>query len=297
MSTNLSHMIGWDGKIIPNASLELEVYVSNESHPLHIFEYTKENNAKGLQFTIPTPEHGWREHTWHSISVPIAETAYSFPQSTPWDRMDRLELYYKNPAPTQPRGDYVRIRNVFLRSTRSYGRGVDSSSATAHLMCRELELMPRRPEGPRAGGGSREASGGSAAGGGGDGGREPAAGGGGGGGLLGDPSPGRGEMTGDASLRDGLVVEPQKRGRMALYGVVGAIVLLVAAVGVGVGLSQRWAGGGGGATSAADYQQLYDAARAQRAARDAEEQTGCSAARWDSAAVHRGGRATTTMTP
>ena len=51
------------------------------------------------------------------------------------------------------------------------------------------------------------------------------------------------------------------------------------------------------ATSAADYQQLYDAARAQRAARDAEEQTGCSAARWDSAAVHRGGRATTTMTP
>ena len=140
-------MIGWDGKIIPNASLELEVYVSNESHPLHIFEYTKENNAKGLQFTIPAPEHGWREHTWHSISVPIAETAYSFPQSTPWDRMDRLELYYKNPAPTQPRGDYVRIRNVFLRSTRSYGRGVDSSSATAHLMCRELELMPRRPEG------------------------------------------------------------------------------------------------------------------------------------------------------
>ena len=68
-------MIGWDGKIIPNASLELEVYVSNESHPLHIFEYTKENNAKGLQFTIPAPEHGWREHTWHSISVPIAETA------------------------------------------------------------------------------------------------------------------------------------------------------------------------------------------------------------------------------
>ena len=104
-------------------------------------------------------------------------------------------------------------------------------------------------------------------------------------------------MTGDASLRDGLVVEPQKRGRMALYGVVGAIVLLVAAVGVGVGLSQRWAGGGGGATSAADYQQLYDAARAQRAARDAEEQTGCSAALWDSPAVHRGGRATTTMTP
>ena len=69
---------------------------------------------------VPPPAGGWREHTWHAIVVHIPDSIYSFPMSTPWDEMDRLELYYKNPRPNQPRGDYIRIRNVFLRSTRSY---------------------------------------------------------------------------------------------------------------------------------------------------------------------------------
>ena len=106
-----------------NASVELEVYVSNASHTLHIFEYTKDNNQKGIQFAVkPPPGGGWRTHEWHAISVPITDTEYSFPMSTPWENMDRLELYYANPAANQPRGDYIRIRNVFLRSSRSYSQ-------------------------------------------------------------------------------------------------------------------------------------------------------------------------------
>ena len=122
-STNITSLIGWNGKLMANASVELEVYVSNASHTLHIFEYTKDNNQKGIQFAVkPPPGGGWRTHEWHAISVPITDTEYSFPMSTPWENMDRLELYYANPAANQPRGDYIRIRNVFLRSSRSYSQ-------------------------------------------------------------------------------------------------------------------------------------------------------------------------------
>jgi len=59
---------------MPNASIELEVYCSNESHPLAIFEYSKDNNAKGLTFPIPPPAGGWAVHTWHALSLPITVT-------------------------------------------------------------------------------------------------------------------------------------------------------------------------------------------------------------------------------
>ena len=37
--------------------------------------------------------------------------------------MDRLELYYSSPSPKQRRGDYIRIRNVYVRScARPAGR-------------------------------------------------------------------------------------------------------------------------------------------------------------------------------
>ena len=68
-------------QLLPNASVELEVYVSNESHALHIFEYTKENNKRGLNFQIPAPSGGWREHTWHSIVVHLNESHYKSPSS------------------------------------------------------------------------------------------------------------------------------------------------------------------------------------------------------------------------
>ena len=76
-STNITSLIGWNGKLMANASVELEVYVSNASHTLHIFEYTKDNNQKGIQFTVRAPAEGWRTHHWHSIVVPITDSEYS----------------------------------------------------------------------------------------------------------------------------------------------------------------------------------------------------------------------------
>ena len=114
---NVSSLIGWDGRVTPNASIELEVYVSNESHALATFEYTKDNNKLGLTFVVPPPAGGWRAHTWQPLVLPIRDRHYSFPRLTPWDNMDRLELYYAHPHQQQQRGDYVRIRNVYLRSS------------------------------------------------------------------------------------------------------------------------------------------------------------------------------------
>jgi len=142
--TNVSSLIGWDGKVIPSASIELEVYISNTTHPLSIFEYTKENNAKGLTFTLKPPEGGWTTHTWHSLVLPITDRSYSFPRSTPWDAMDRLELYYGNPSPLQQHGDYVRIRNVYIRSTSTHSAdGADGVFTGAELRrpCKELTTL------------------------------------------------------------------------------------------------------------------------------------------------------------
>ena len=120
MTTNLTGIVGWAYRIVPNATLELDVYVSNVSHTLDVFEYTKENNRYGVNVRLPQPQGGWRDHTWHSLSVPITSAHYSLPSTTPWGSMDRLELYYKAPHYPQPFGDYVRIRNVYMRSTRTF---------------------------------------------------------------------------------------------------------------------------------------------------------------------------------
>ncbi|KAL1524388.1 hypothetical protein AB1Y20_019283 [Prymnesium parvum] len=142
-STNMSRLIGPGGRIVANASVELDVFISNISHHLHKFEYTKENNRHGVTLSIPRPAGGWRTMTWHSLVIPITDAHYSYPMSTPWDRMDRLELYYSQPSPFQPKGDFVRIRNVYLRSSRSYSRSDTVSTRVSEedvssLSCREL---------------------------------------------------------------------------------------------------------------------------------------------------------------
>ena len=146
-TTNLTTMVGWDGRLVPNATIELEVYVSNETHSLYIFEYTKENNRQGINIPVPPPAGGWREHTWHSLVIPLGLNDYSYPASTPWEAMDRLELYYSSPHPAQKHGDYIRMRNVYVRSTRSFRRlAGDGSRALRErqtLACRELDLSDR----------------------------------------------------------------------------------------------------------------------------------------------------------
>ena len=143
-TTNLTSMVAWDGRLIRNASLEMEIFVSNESHALDTFEYTKWNNKGGIALKVPPPKGGWRARTWHSIDIPLEDSHYSYPQSTPWGQMDRLELYYTLPHREQKKGDFVRIRNVFVRSTRSFRFSTAPlAGQKAHTHCRELRLVDK----------------------------------------------------------------------------------------------------------------------------------------------------------
>ena len=144
VTTNLTGIVGWDGRIVPNATLELDVYVSNVSHHLDVFEYTKETNRYGVNVRTPDPPGGWHSHTWHSISIPITSAHYSLPSMTPWGSMDRLELYYSAPHYSQPLGNYVRIRNVYMRSTRTFSRAradADGGSRSRRRWCRDAVAM------------------------------------------------------------------------------------------------------------------------------------------------------------
>jgi hypothetical protein len=80
-------------------------------------------------------------NTWHSFMLPITERAYSFPMTTPWDSMNRLELYYANPSAEQPKGDHIRLRHVYLRSTSTHspdaGLGLPAA-APPRKSCRDL---------------------------------------------------------------------------------------------------------------------------------------------------------------
>jgi hypothetical protein len=145
VSKNLSSLVGPDGLLMPNASLEMELYLSNASHPLLTFEYTRENNDRGIILTVPKPRGGWTAHEWHFVSLRISSEHHASPSATPWENMDRLELYYANPSNRQRPGSYVRIRNVYIRSSRSF-RGLAhphlarTSNASASRRCRDLDL-------------------------------------------------------------------------------------------------------------------------------------------------------------
>lgn len=147
----MSHLLPPFSRLLPPSLAFLQPSPTFSDAPRALFEYTKDNNVKGINIELPIPSGGWREHTWHSFRIPITEAMYSFPASTPWDDMDRLELYYAYPHHLQPRGDYVRLRNVYVRSTRSFsalqGAGADTGgvgiSKDASRDCRQLELADK----------------------------------------------------------------------------------------------------------------------------------------------------------
>jgi len=103
-----------------------------------------------MTLSVPPPSGGWKSHTWHEMTLAIEDGHYNHPFSTPWEDMDRLELYYADPSPHQPRGvDYVRIRNVFLRSTQSY-RSSKVLTPTATIACKDLMVQSaQRPAASR----------------------------------------------------------------------------------------------------------------------------------------------------
>ncbi len=130
-TVDVSSIVGPDGRIMRNGSIEMDVFVSSEQHALAMFVYTKLNNVQGIIVPVPAPPGGWEANKWQHISMPITERMYSKPRSTPWDSMDRLELYYTNPYHTT-KGDFVRLRHVYIRS--SAGGSQDVATTCLEIM-------------------------------------------------------------------------------------------------------------------------------------------------------------------
>jgi hypothetical protein len=97
---------------------------------------------------VEPPDGGWRPHTWLFVRLPIGPADYNRPKQTPWHEMDRLELYYSNAHEGQPRGEYIRVRQIFLRSMRSY----HGAASIVDKPCRDLSALPRPRADPAAGG-------------------------------------------------------------------------------------------------------------------------------------------------
>ena len=112
LTTNLSAIVGWDGRLLANASIEMEVFVSNTSHVLHVFEYTKENNVKGVQFLIPQPPGG------------VAGGHVAF-------------VHHPNPGTTRATED---VSTVSALSTRSALSAVSAVAPHHHLIMRTSHL-------------------------------------------------------------------------------------------------------------------------------------------------------------
>ena len=113
VATNVTAIVGMDRRLRPTAYVEMQIYCSNGSHHLSVFEYTKENNLFGLNFRIASPSEGWVPHKWHNIVVQVDDSFYSDPQSTPWENMDRLELYYSAPSPKRAQRKHARPHGIF----------------------------------------------------------------------------------------------------------------------------------------------------------------------------------------
>ena len=73
--------------------------------------------------------------------------------------MDRLELYYGAPSALQLHSDYIRIRNIYVRSTRSFHRLPSAGErGSARAYCREIDMsnkLRHAQGGDEAGGSAR----------------------------------------------------------------------------------------------------------------------------------------------
>jgi hypothetical protein len=96
-----------------NTIVVLDVYVSSLDYVLNAFEYTKENNTKGFGCSVPSPKGGWKVGWNH---VRFAPSGYTDAANTPWDSMDRLELYRTGSDTGVDTNQYLMIKNIqFLK--------------------------------------------------------------------------------------------------------------------------------------------------------------------------------------
>ncbi len=115
--------------------LKLEVEITHTEHVLTTFEYTKDNNSKGVMLSVGAPAGGW-EVGWNALVVSVSDGNYVCSEGegctdiceTPWDDMHRLELYKSGPQPPVIQDATIGIRNVVLSRFGKLGSKVQGKS-------------------------------------------------------------------------------------------------------------------------------------------------------------------------
>lgn len=123
-TTDVSSLIDLStNKFYSDVELAMEVELSNEQYYPRRFEYTIENNQRGIFGNLPPPMGGWKTGV-NYISFMIPDDWYHTPADTPWASMTRLELYANEPHLDVP-NETITFRNI--RFGRTSGNcGIDN---------------------------------------------------------------------------------------------------------------------------------------------------------------------------
>lgn len=95
------------------------VYISSTEYVLTRFEYTKENNTKGVIITSPSYTDQWQTG-WNYIRFEITE-GYVDADNTPWHDMTRLEFYRSGESEGVDTSQYITIKNLRLNKYADNG--------------------------------------------------------------------------------------------------------------------------------------------------------------------------------
>ncbi|WP_158058266.1 LamG domain-containing protein [Halorussus halophilus] len=95
-----------------------EAEVTDTTYVPKTFEFTKDNNDRGFKVAwsagVVSPD-GWQTG-WNEFYVPVDSDEYVSASSTPWDDMDRLQLYRTGPT-TGDTNQTIRLRDLRLVKT------------------------------------------------------------------------------------------------------------------------------------------------------------------------------------
>lgn len=96
-----------------------EVYLSSVIYPPRSFEFTKDNNTKGINQTVIAPNGGWKVG-WNTIF--FKANSYVDALNTPWADMSRLEIYRDGPTAGSDTTQYFTLKNIQLVKVDEYGK-------------------------------------------------------------------------------------------------------------------------------------------------------------------------------
>lgn len=96
-----------------------EVFLSDAQYYPSRFEFTRENNTKGINQDVVPPQGGWKVG-WNRVF--FKAVGYADAVNTPWADMSRFETYRSGDATGTDSNQYIRLRNVQVVKAPQYDK-------------------------------------------------------------------------------------------------------------------------------------------------------------------------------